>query len=186
MRLNRFIKEEQIDLHFEPLVEVRDEWDSQVEEVAEVPDGELTRNQHLANKEKILRALVALLEKSERITNPKKCATDLYHRELKASTGLGNGLAIPHVRTLQAKQFVIAVARAPEPGLWFDAIDEEPVRLFVCMVAPNHDDRFYLKVERTLAKHFMEGGENELKEQLLAADDPGEIIRILGDAIDET
>ena len=74
MRLNRFIKEEQVDLHFEPLVEVRDEWDSQIEELPEVPDGELTRNQHLANKEKILRALVALLEKSERITNPKKCA----------------------------------------------------------------------------------------------------------------
>ncbi len=76
MRLDRFIKEEQVDLHFEPLVEVRDEWDSQIEELPEVPDGELTRNQHLANKEKILHRLVALLEKSGRITNPKKIKGD--------------------------------------------------------------------------------------------------------------
>lgn len=184
MHLNRYIKQEQVDLFFEPLRVVVDEWDSQVSEEPEVPDSELTRNQHMANKEKILASLVALLEHSGRITNPKKCATDLYHRELKASTGIGNGLAIPHVRTLQAKQFVIAVARAPEPGLWFDSIDEEPVRLFVCMVAPNHDDRFYLKVERTLAKHFMDE-EDPLKEQLLAAEDPGEVIRLLGDAIEE-
>ena len=132
-------------------------------------------------------ALVELLEPSGRITNPRKCLTDLRNREAKASTAMRLGIAMPHVRTAQAKDFVFGVAIVPEPGLWFDAIDDMPVRIFFPMVAPTYKDRYYRKVEKELAEAFLrepddfEGG---LREQLLACEEPGEVIYLLSSLLD--
>jgi mannitol/fructose-specific phosphotransferase system IIA component (Ntr-type) len=71
----------------------------------------------------------------------------------------------------------MAVAIARGRGLDFDAVDGVPVRLFIGMVAPAYDDKFYLKVERDLASAFARGP--ELIEALLAAESAGELIRIL-------
>src|SRR5687767_4349252 len=121
MRLHRFLKEEMIDLNFDPLAVSTAEsgrFDSdrlQVDEDEEEQDGEPTKKQLWEQKVRILGGLVGLLDKSGKITNPKKCLTDLKNRESKASTALGSGIALPHVRTPQAKGFcmAIAVARAP-------------------------------------------------------------------------
>ena len=188
MRLHRFLKEDMIDLRFDPLAVPTAEsgrFDSerlQVDEDAEADGDEPTKKQLWEQKVRILTGLVGLLDKSGKITNPKKCLTDLRNRESKASTALGNGIALPHVRTPQAKGFCMAIAVAAEPGLYFDAIDEAPVRLFIPMVAPAYDDKFYLKVERALAGAFAEG--DDFRDALLAATTPGEVIHLLSGIID--
>ncbi|MEZ6188902.1 MAG: PTS sugar transporter subunit IIA [Planctomycetota bacterium] len=181
MRLNRFLKEENIDLHFAPL-DLDAEADPWAEEDDDEDDEELQGRALWETKLRILEPLTHLLDASGRISNRSKLFTDLRNREAKATTGIGRGFAMPHVRTPQAKGFVMGVAIAPDPGLPFDAIDEEPVRLFVPMVAPNHDDKYYLKVERALAQAFADG--DELKDALLDAVSAGEVIRILSQAID--
>lgn len=170
MRLNRYLKEDQVDLAFSPALPARPE--------DEDPDAPPGPRQLWAEKEAILDALVTLLEKSGNVANRRKLLNDLLNRERKATTGLGGKIAMPHVRTQQAKHFAMAVAvvRAEE-GLGFDAVDGEPVRVFIAMVAPAYDDRFYAKVERDLAAAFARGP--ELVEELLAATNPGEVIRIL-------
>ncbi|MGE0707308.1 MAG: PTS sugar transporter subunit IIA [Planctomycetota bacterium] len=182
MRLNRFLKEENIDLDFDPLAGLP---------IPEEEEGlelhELSPRQQWRRKEVVLERLVELLEPSGRITNPRKCLTDLRNREAKASTGIGRGIAMPHVRTPQAKDFAIGVAITPPPGVWFDSIDDEPVRLFFPMVAPAYNDKYYRKVEKALADAFTredEDGEGGLYEQLLRAEDPGEVIYLLGQALD--
>lgn len=185
MRLFRYIREDMVDLAFDPLAEPPpDPWadrsDYDVDPLA--AEGPPTTKQLMAIKEKVLEGLVFLLEKSEKIANPKKLLADLRNREAKATTGLGRGIAMPHVRTNQARSFAMAVAVAAEPGIDFMAIDEEPVRLFVAMVAPGHDDKFYLKVERTLAAAFAEG--DELRDALIGAETPGEVLRLLSELID--
>jgi mannitol/fructose-specific phosphotransferase system IIA component (Ntr-type) len=189
MRLHRFLKEEMIDLHFDPLAAPRaeaDRFDSerlQVEAEGEAEgDEEPTKKQLWEQKVHILGGLVGLLDRSGKITNPKKCLTDLRNREAKASTALGSGIALPHVRTPQAKGFCMAIAVAAEPGLYFDAIDEEPVRLFIPMVAPAYDDKFYLKVERALAAAFADG--DGFRDAILEAQTPGEVIHLLSGIID--
>jgi mannitol/fructose-specific phosphotransferase system IIA component (Ntr-type) len=178
VQLNRYIKESNIDLAFDPFSGI---------ELPEEEEGlspeELSPRQRWRLKEVVLAGLVELLEPSGRITNAKKCLTDLRNREAKASTAFGNGIAMPHVRTRQAKDFVLGVAIAPAPGLWFDALDEEPVRIFFPMVAPAYNDRFYRKVEKALAEAFVDDGddfgEGGLREALLKAEDPGEVIYVL-------
>lgn len=183
MRLTRYMKEENVDLAFDPFA-----GSGITPEELELELEELSPRQRWQRKEIILERLVELLEPSGRITNPRKCLTDLRNREAKASTALGLGIAMPHVRTAQAKDFVFGVAIAPAPGLWFDAIDELPVRIFFPMVAPGYKDRYYRKVEKELAEAFLrepvdfeEGG---LRDQLLACEEPGEVIYLLSNLLD--
>jgi mannitol/fructose-specific phosphotransferase system IIA component (Ntr-type) len=126
-------------------------FDDEVEEPE--PTDELSDKKRFERKEKLLQECVQLLDKSGRICNPSKLLTDLTNRERKATTGIGNGIAIPHVRTMQAREFVIGMCRSTE-GYDFDAVDSNPVHLFVPMAAPPYDDNLYLRVFKSLAELF--------------------------------
>jgi mannitol/fructose-specific phosphotransferase system IIA component (Ntr-type) len=183
MRLTRYLKNDTVDLAFDPFSVEEDPWASGDELVDDEESEELSGGRLMRHKEQIIGALVDLMAKGGRIPNTKKCTTDLRNREARASTGLGLGIALPHVRTMAARGFTMGVAIAPEPGLEFDSIDGEPVRIFITMVAPSHDDRFYLKVERALAGAFADE-DSGFREELLACDDPGKVIRLLSGVID--
>lgn len=182
MQLNRYLKESNIDLYFSPFAGV-----TFPEEEEELDPADYTPRQAWERKEVVLRELVKLLEPGGRISNPRKCLLDLRNREAKATTAMGMGIAIPHVRTPQARDFALAVAIAPEPGLWFDAVDDEPVRVFIAMIAPSHNDKFYRKIEKSIADALLreqgEFGENGFKAALLGASSEGEVIRILSDVL---
>jgi PTS system fructose-specific IIC component len=106
-------------------------------------------------KEKLLWELVELLERSGNVKNRKRLFSDLYNREKKASTGIGHGIALPHVRTMQVSDFVLGFARSRE-GYEFGSLDGGLVHLFFVMAAPPYDDQLYLRVFKSLAEllHF--------------------------------
>lgn len=134
---------------------------------------EPTARQRRDAKEAVLDELVGILEKSGRIGNRNKLLIDLINRERKATTAIGYGIAIPHVRTMQAKEMIIGVGIAPE-GYDFDAPDGEPVRLFFVMAAPPYDDTLYLRVFKALAEVLRF---DYFRERLLAAEQEYDIIR---------
>jgi PTS system fructose-specific IIC component len=99
----------------------------------------------------------------------------MYNREKKATTGIGGGVALPHIRTVQVKEFVIAFARS-DTGLEFEALDGKPVNIFFPMSAPPYDDTFYLRVYKSLADLLrFEHAIQELRD----ATDPHEVIRTI-------
>ncbi len=165
MQISRYLKPELIKLE---MVTSFEDVDSEVEEI-------LTKRRLQERKETILEECVELLDLSGRIGNKSKLLTDLFNREKKATTALGKGIAIPHVRTMQAKEFVIAVARSHE-GYEFDAPDGQPVHIFVPMAAPPYDDNLYLKVFRTLAQMFSYDG---FYDRIMQAEAPYDIIRAI-------
>lgn len=123
----------------------------------------------------ILEELVDLLDSSGKVCNKRKLFIDLFNREKKASTGIGKGIAFPHVRTMQARDFVMGFARSTA-GYDFDSLDQMPVHLFFVMVAPPYDDSLYLKVFKSLASLLQY---DSLREQLLTAESEYEIIRAI-------
>ncbi|MFQ5599255.1 MAG: PTS sugar transporter subunit IIA [Candidatus Krumholzibacteriia bacterium] len=129
----------------------------------------------LSQKKEILAELVDLVHRSGRVGNRNKLFKDLFNREKKAGTGLEKGIAVPHVRTPQAKEFVFALARST-PGLEFGCQDGRPAHLFFVLVAPPYDDTTYLKVYRKLATAFSFSG-LDLTQEFLEARDEGEILR---------
>ncbi len=125
------------------------------------------------NKERILSGLVEILEKSELTGNRCKLLTDFINRERKATTAIGLGIAVPHVRSMQAKEFVIAFARNRH-GYDFNALDGEPVKLFFAMAAPPYDDNLYLRVFKELS---MDLQHEYFRQELLDVENPYDVIK---------
>jgi mannitol/fructose-specific phosphotransferase system IIA component (Ntr-type) len=124
-------------------------------------------------KRSVLTELVHLFERSGEVANPSKLFIDLFNREKKATTGLEKGVAIPHVRTIQAKSFIMAFARSTR-GIDFDALDGQPTYLFFGLVCPPYEDRTYLKAVKDLMSLARL---EEFRKKLLGADSEHEVIR---------
>ena len=172
MRLTRYMREECVRLR----LETQPPSEETMRDAREAGE-QMVRSVLRKTKEAVVRELAGLLNQSERISNVSKLTTDLLNREKKATTGIGGGLAIPHVRTIQAREFLIAVGLSPE-GLPFASLDDQPVRVFIAMVAPPYEDRTYLQVYPRIGQLFRE---DWMIESLLDCDSPGEVIRLLAD-----
>lgn len=86
-------------------------------------------------KEETLKELVDILAQVEDIGDPKGIVKALIERESLGSTGIGQGIAIPHGKTDKVKRLV-AVLGISKAGVNFDALDGEPVYIFFLLVAP--------------------------------------------------
>jgi mannitol/fructose-specific phosphotransferase system IIA component (Ntr-type) len=130
-------------------------------------------------KEEVVEELTDLFMQTGPIRTRNKFHHDLLSRERKATTAIGNGLAIPHVRSMQPKQFCMVFARSRD-GIEFGAPDGQPVHLLFGMAAPTYDEKVtneYLQIYKWRARCFKE--EEWLPDALLNAQDENEIIRIL-------
>jgi PTS system fructose-specific IIC component len=127
-------------------------------------------------KEAVCEELAALFARSGQIRNEHKFRLDLINRERKASTALGDGLAVPHVRSMQPRKLVLCFARS-SAGVDFFSPDGAPVHLFFGVAAPSYDDKVYLRVYKWLAHAFSR--EDWLRDALMTAEEPGEIVRTI-------
>src|SRR4030066_1756014 len=123
-------------------------------------------------KELLVKEFIELVERSGNVQSSNKLYLDLLNRERKASTAIGHGIAIPHVRSMHVRDFVMALAKSYQ-GYEYDAPDRERVHLFFIMVSPNYDDNLYLKVYKGLAELLKY---EELREKLLHTSSVQEII----------
>lgn len=139
------------------------------------PENGSVEKWQLRTKEAVLSELVALLDAGSRVGNRSKLLLDFVNREKKATTGIGLGVAIPHIRSMQAKEFMLAFARSRE-GYEFESLDGQPVHLFFVMAAPPYDDNMYLRAFKSLAELLQQ---DEFREELLTVTSPGEVIRAL-------
>src|ERR1700730_11138417 len=85
-------------------------------------------------KKEVLEELVALLSKEGKVKDVKSTVEGLIEREKLGSTGIGQGIAIPHAKTDQA-QTVVAAFGLSRRGVQFDALDGDPVNIFFLLVA---------------------------------------------------
>lgn len=162
MNLSRYFKEELVKLEMTTVIEPL------TEEMSEA-------KWRQRGKELVLEELVTLLESGNRIGNRTKLLLDFINREKKATTGIGYGIAIPHIRSMQAKEFSIAFARS-SVGYEFDSLDGEPAHLFFIMAAPPYEDDFYLKVYKSLAEMLQF---ESFRKELMSIQYEGELIRCL-------
>lgn len=95
----------------------------------------------------------------------------LFAREKLGSTGLGQGIAIPHGRIKGLKEAVGGFLRLAEP-VQFDSPDGNPVSLLFVLLVPEAATERHLQILSELAQMFSDRG---FREQLAAAQDPAEI-----------
>jgi fructose PTS system EIIBC or EIIC component len=119
-----------------------------------------------ADKQLVLTEIADILDRSGKVVNRSKFLRDLINRERKATTAIAPGIAIPHVRTLQIREFVMGFALARGDGIPFGSLDGEPTRMFFLLAAPPYDDRTYLQVYRGLSEVLQR---EDIVDALLAA-----------------
>ncbi|HPE35813.1 MAG TPA: PTS sugar transporter subunit IIA [Spirochaetales bacterium] len=87
------------------------------------------------DKNGVIRELVDVLAAAYGLDNAENVFLSVLDREAQGSTGLSDGIAVPHGKTDAVPNILLAVGTAPD-GVQFDAIDGQPSRLFFLMVAP--------------------------------------------------
>lgn len=86
-------------------------------------------------KRAVIDELVDLLDDAGLITQPDTLKQVVWEREQQRSTGIGEGLAIPHGKSNCSTELVMAIGR-PEKPIDFQAVDGEPVQLVVLLASP--------------------------------------------------
>jgi len=102
----------------------------------------------------------------------------LLEREKLGSTGIQDGIAIPHGKLKDLTQIVVAFGRSRE-GISFDAPDHRPTQLFFVLLAPENATGLHLKILARLSRLLKNAG---LRERLVKAGDAEEIYQILSEA----
>ena len=126
-------------------------------------------------KIEVLSEMVDLLASSGDIKDKDLFLDSVVDREAMGSTGIGNGVAIPHGRVDVAQNLVIAFGRSKQ-GVEFDSLDKEPVYLFFMLAAPKQDVGAYLKALAELSRLLKE---EEFRIALLDAESNRQVIDII-------
>ncbi|HEX9180176.1 MAG TPA: PTS IIA-like nitrogen regulatory protein PtsN [Burkholderiales bacterium] len=101
----------------------------------------------------------------------------LFARERLGSTGLGQGVAIPHGRIKGLREALAAFIRMKEP-IPFDAPDGKPVSMIFVLLVPERATDLHLQILSELAQMF---SDRPFRERLLAAADGTELHRLITD-----
>lgn len=101
-------------------------------------------NMEAVEKEDSLKELVDVLAETQDIGDKKSILKSLVERESLGSTGIGQGIAIPHGKTDRVSELV-AVLGISQKGVNFEALDGEPVYIFFLLVAPKDTAGPHLK-----------------------------------------
>ena len=131
-----------------------------------------------STKADALKQLTHLLFDKRRLSDVGPALDQIMAREVTESTGIGNGIAVPHARVAGLKQLVCAVGRKAD-GLDFLAVDRKPVHLIFLICYPPNEQTTYLNFVATVAKLLSD--EQHLG-QMMEAESPEAMYEILEEA----
>ena len=128
-----------------------------------------------ATKKAAIEELVGLLVKENKVQDADSAVQILMEREKIGSTGIGQGIAIPHAKSEQAKG-VAAAFGLSKKGIAFDALDGDPVYIIFLLIAPPDSAAMHLqalaRISRMLKDKFF-------RQSLREAKSTEEILRLI-------
>ena len=107
------------------------------------------------NKQDALEKMVALMAASGKIADVEKYRKGVFAREEEGTTGIGEGIAIPHCKSDAVKAPGLA-AMVVKDGVDFDALDGAPTDLIFLIAAPDTEDNVHLDVLSRLSVMLMD------------------------------
>ena len=129
----------------------------------------------VGSKAEALEHLVTLMAKSGKLVDEAEYKRCVLAREEEGSTGIGEGIAIPHAKTNAVKAPGLAAMIVSE-GVDFASLDDQPAKLFFLIAAPDTEDNVHLDVLSRLSTLLMD---EEFTTALYAAKSPKEFLSII-------
>ena len=133
------------------------------------------------NKEEIIDELIESLWSNGKLNNKEEYKKAILAREAQSSTGLEEGIAIPHAKTSAVKIPSIAFGLSKE-GVDYESLDGEPSKLFFMIAAPANASDTHIEILSKLTTMLLD---DEIRENLLKVTTPQEVIDILTSDIKE-
>ncbi|MDC7246689.1 MAG: PTS sugar transporter subunit IIA [Sphaerochaetaceae bacterium] len=103
------------------------------------------------SKHEIIEELVDLLSQKKALTNREEILSAVLERESLGSTGLADGIAIPHAKTAAVDRVYLVVGLA-DTSVDFDAQDGEGSLYFFLVLAPEHEASAHIEILSSIAK----------------------------------
>ncbi len=127
------------------------------------------------SKRGVLEEMSGALAAAESALSPERLLEILIAREELQSTGIGEGVAIPHGKVAGLERLVASFARSVK-GVDFQSIDSQPTHLFFLLVVPEHSGGQHLKALARISRFFRDP---DFREKLLQAGDLDDIFRAI-------
>ena len=127
------------------------------------------------DKLSVLKELSHLLTPSCQEVSAEQLVQILLEREKLESTGIGEGIAIPHGRLKKLNDFVLSFGRSIK-GIDFDSIDHKPTHLFFMVLAPENSTINNLKLLSRIVTLLKD---TSFKKRLIEASSQNELMRII-------
>jgi mannitol/fructose-specific phosphotransferase system IIA component (Ntr-type) len=131
-------------------------------------------------KEAAVKELVRLLADAGKLEDSdagtvNRYVSEVMEREKISSTGIGNGIAIPHVLAADADTIIMALGRSAK-GVTFDSVDGKPAHLIFLIIGPQGQNNEYLKILSTLSRYLDDRG---FFEALMKVETPEEAVDLV-------
>jgi len=129
------------------------------------------------NKQEIIESLLDIIIRTGKVKDHKKALDAVLAREGKMSTGMENGIAIPHGKTDAVEELLacVGVSRTPVD---FDSLDGKPCRIFIMTVSPSHRTGPHIQFLSEISQLLRS---EEMRNKLISSRDPREILQFLAD-----
>ena len=128
-----------------------------------------------ANKKDIIEKMTVLMEASGNLTDRKQYLAGVLEREKEGTTGIGEGIAIPHAKNAAVKSAGLAAMVLKKP-VDFDSLDGEPVKLFFMIAAPDNGANEHLEALSRLSAMLMD---DTFREKLIRSENVDEFLKII-------
>lgn len=132
-------------------------------------------------KEGALRELVRIIARVEKQVDEERMVEILFERESLGTTGIGEGVAIPHGKSKDVKRLLASFGRSL-PGVDFQSMDGKPAHLFFLLVAPEDSAGIHLKALARISRLMKDP---QFRKRIMEAKTGDEIYAIFAEG-DET
>ncbi|EEM82566.1 MULTISPECIES: PTS fructose transporter subunit IIABC [Bacillus] len=134
-----------------------------------------------SNKEAVIDELVEKLNGANRLNSKMEFKEAILKRESQSTTGIGEGIAIPHAKTKAVKQPSICFGRSVS-GINYESLDGQPAHLFFMIAASEGANNTHLETLSRLSTLLMDEG---FRKQLLEAKDESELLQLFDEKENE-
>ncbi|WP_201342772.1 PTS fructose transporter subunit IIABC [Streptococcus suis] len=130
------------------------------------------------SKEAVIDEMIASLVDKGYVTDFDVFKTGIMNREAQTTTGLGDGIAMPHAKNAAVKEATVLFAKSNN-GVDYASLDGQPTDLFFMIAAPEGANDTHLAALAELSKYLMKAG---FADRLRAATNPEEVIAVFDTA----
>lgn len=143
-------------------------------------DSQLIAFLSLETRDGAIDALIDLLDAKGHLVDKQAFRDAIIYRESLVSTGIGMGIAIPHAKMKNIRQFFIAVGIQQYKGIEWNALDKAPVRIIFMIGGPDDKQAEYLQILSMLTSAIRDV---ELRKKLLKAKSAQEVLELFSESV---